>query len=306
MSKKPTDNKGPQSDAQKAAKPKFDPFANPSPELLIARVPAISESHTLVLNKYPVIPNHFIIATKEDKPQTNLLEPGDLAMTYACLRAWRGDHSEANTTHDELFAFFNSGPHSGASQPHRHLQFLPVSDMQVGLSEQDTRTWQPLIQNLTVNSQIRAPFQIDHNSSSPFLALSTTISPSMTQQDLHHRYLTLLRTAKLFSDQPTAEPTAEAIAAAQTTASPSSQHVPLSYNLALTTERMAIAPRRAEGAPIPGLEGGEVALNGTILGGTLMVKERAEWDRLRTTPGALDEVLTVVGYPGLVGEAGRL
>lgn len=30
---------------------------------------------------------------------------------------------------NQLFAFFNSGKHSGASQPHRHIQFLPVEEM---------------------------------------------------------------------------------------------------------------------------------------------------------------------------------
>lgn len=55
-----------------------------------------------------------------------MLEQDDLEATYACLKAWAAG---ADSKHKRLFAFFNSGDHSGASQPHRHLQFLPVERM---------------------------------------------------------------------------------------------------------------------------------------------------------------------------------
>jgi ATP adenylyltransferase len=83
-------------------------------------------SHILVLNKFPVVPNHFILATKIFKEQTNLLERSDLGAAYACLKTYR-DNGE------ELFGFFNSGKASGASQPHRHIQFLPVESMRSGI-----------------------------------------------------------------------------------------------------------------------------------------------------------------------------
>ena len=86
-----------------------------------------------MLNKFPVIPNHFILATKENKRQTHVLEQDDLEATYACLKAWEeGVPSGTGTGRGRLFAFFNSGDYSGASQPHRHLQFLPVNSMHEG------------------------------------------------------------------------------------------------------------------------------------------------------------------------------
>lgn len=260
----------------------------------------------MVLNKYPVIPNHFIIATREDKPQTDLLEPDDLAMTYACLRAWRADSSEPESADSDLFAFFNSGPHSGASQPHRHLQFLPVADMQVGLADASAAAWQPLIQSISTRSRIFQPYQIDHNPRSPFLALSTALTPTMKSSELFDRYITLLRAAFLLTQGSAMDLTAEDLASTQVTDSESSKHVSFSYNLALTSERMAIAPRRSESAPIPGLKDSEVALNGTILGGTLMVKERAEWDKLREGSEALEHVLGAIGYPALKDDGVRL
>lgn len=76
--------------------------------------------------------------------------------------------------------------------------------------------------------------------------------------------------------------------------------LPISYNLALTTSGMAILPRRSEGTMLrrhDGSEIGFVALNGTTLGGTMMVKHREEWDLLRSCPELLDDILTAIGIP---------
>jgi hypothetical protein len=57
---------------------------------------------------------------------------------------------------------------------------------------------------------------------------------------------------------------------------------PISYNLAMTTSGMAILPRRSEGTMLRGDDGsdiGFVALNGTTLGGTMMVRSSAELQR---------------------------
>lgn len=97
LANKPKSNKSP------ASKP-IDPFENPAKGLFITDV---SSDHYLVLNKFPVIPDHFILATKTFKKQTNLLEENDLGAAYDCLDAYR-EHGE------ELFGFFNSGDHSGA------------------------------------------------------------------------------------------------------------------------------------------------------------------------------------------------
>lgn len=73
----------------------------------------------------------------------------------------------------------------------------------------------------------------------------------------------------------------------------------ISYNLALTDRVMVLCPRRAEGATIldaTGVEIGHVALNGTLLGGTLLVKNELEWEALRRDPSILDFILSSVGY----------
>jgi ATP adenylyltransferase len=119
--------KKPEPSKDTTPKKKVDPFEHPPADLFITDVPTANPTHFLVLNKFPVIPNHFILATKANKKQTHVLEQDDLQATYACLKAWQDKDNRCR-----LFAFFNSGDHSGASQPHRHLQFLPVESMHEG------------------------------------------------------------------------------------------------------------------------------------------------------------------------------
>ena len=75
---------------------------------------------------------------------------------------------------------------------------------------------------------------------------------------------------------------------------------PISYNLAMTTSFMAIVPRRREGESLrrhDGSEIGFIALNGTVLAGTLMVKGEEEWEMLKQCKSSLDEILEAVGLP---------
>jgi sulfate adenylyltransferase (ADP) / ATP adenylyltransferase len=302
LGKKPTDDKAP----TPAKKVKFDPFEDPSDELLVARIPASNHKYNLVLNKYPVIPNHFILATKANLPQTDLLDPEDLATTYACLRAWRDDHSSDPTEDNDLFAFFNSGPDSGASQPHRHIQFLPVGDMKHGLTAEDALPWQPLMKDLRVSHPLaaRLPQTLRYDPRLPFLMLNTPLSDSLASPaKLYERYLFLLRAARALSQNPSTAASGDAIdlSSIDITDPPGSKHVNFSYNLALTLKHMAICPRRSETTDIPGLEAGkhQVALNGTVLGGTMMVKHPEEWEALKSMDGTeeLEEMLARIGFP---------
>lgn len=130
LAQKPKATKAPDRDATLT---RHDPFHYPPGALHITD---LGTEHYLVLNKFPVVPLHFILATKAYKPQTHLLECTDLGAIYTCLETYR-------RAGEELFGFFNSGEHSGASQAHRHVQFLPVESMRAGLAEA-AETWQPL------------------------------------------------------------------------------------------------------------------------------------------------------------------
>jgi ATP adenylyltransferase len=76
--------------------------------------------------------------------------------------------------------------------------------------------------------------------------------------------------------------------------------LPISYNFAMTTTGMVMMPRSSEGTMVhreDGSEIGFVALNGTTLGGTMMVKYQEEYDALRKKPELLDTILTAIGIP---------
>lgn len=72
----------------------------------------------------------------------------------------------------------------------------------------------------------------------------------------------------------------------------------ISYNMAMTRNAMVICPRTAEGSAILnryGQEVGKVAFNGTVLGGTALVKSQSEWDALRADPAQLWDILGRIG-----------
>lgn len=70
-----------------------------------------------------------------------------------------------------------------------------------------------------------------------------------------------------------------------------------SYNLAMTSTLMAILPRREESSRIPNVNEGSVAINGTILAGTMMVKAEDEWSRLRQHSEIAQQILRDISFP---------
>ena len=299
LAKKPTPKHDPPS-AQ--PKKKFDPFDNPSKDLLIAEVPGNDPSHILVLNKYPIIPNHFILATKSNKQQTHKLEEDDIRLTYECLKAWDTEQ-EGDEKPGRLFAFFNSGEHSGASQPHRHVQFLPEDDMKGGRAGAG---WSLLADQL-ISEDVRdlelsraSPTQLKL----PFVTFATKLNPkSATASPLHETYTRLYEAALDAVKDYVASGTLSAQLHSTETGD-----LPISYNLAMTTSAMVICPRIREGLTVTRHDGSEldfVALNGTILGGTLMVKNEELWHLLRQDEERLHEVLKVSGIPNLVDDGSK-
>ncbi|KAK7914872.1 histidine triad-like protein [Apiospora marii] len=271
LASKPKPNPPPPGEKKKP----FNPFENPLPSMTVAQLPP---GHVLVLNKFAIVPEHFILATRTVKPQTHVLEADDIAAAYACIRAY---HEDADDAGQELFAFFNSGPHSGASQPHRHIQLLPVAQMRAGLEGADGGSdWSVMADALSSRSS---------EADVPFAVLTDRIASGATAEQLHAAYVRLYKDAvRLLHPDENENVTGEGEAR-------------ISYNLALTRTTMALCPRVAEGATIRSQSGeeevGPVALNGTVLGGTALVKNEAEWDALREDPEKLLGVLSKIGVP---------
>lgn len=112
--------------------PDFNPFLSPDPALTVGPV---GERHVIILNKFPVCDRHLVLARREFEEQLAPLTPDDFNALATVM-------SEAGG-----LGFYNGGAQAGASQRHKHVQWIPsvkgnaslrflVSGLPAGLSEQ--------------------------------------------------------------------------------------------------------------------------------------------------------------------------
>ena len=94
----------------RSAKP-ANPFLPHEPELFVAD---LSPSHFALLNKFNVIPHHLLIITRDFVDQEVLIDALDFEALAACMGEIDG------------LAIYNGGKVAGASQPHKHLQLVPL------------------------------------------------------------------------------------------------------------------------------------------------------------------------------------
>lgn len=99
--------------------PDFNPFLNPDPELLVGD---IGPEHVIILNKFPVCLHHLVIARKEFAEQQTTLELSDFYALASIMSEYGG------------LGFYNGGPAAGASQRHKHVQWLPAKADNASLS----------------------------------------------------------------------------------------------------------------------------------------------------------------------------
>jgi ATP adenylyltransferase len=88
-----------------------NPLMPPEPPLTVGDV---TPTHVGVLNKYPVVAHHLLLVTKASAPQEAALDADDFAAIARCLAEVDG------------LVFYNGGREAGASQPHKHLQLVPL------------------------------------------------------------------------------------------------------------------------------------------------------------------------------------
>jgi sulfate adenylyltransferase (ADP) / ATP adenylyltransferase len=88
-----------------------NPLMPPEPALTVGD---ITPTHVGVLNKFPVVEHHLLVVTKQFVPQEAALDRDDFAAVARCLAAVDG------------LVFYNGGRAAGASQPHKHLQLVPL------------------------------------------------------------------------------------------------------------------------------------------------------------------------------------
>lgn len=87
-----------------------NPFLHPEPALTLGHLPP---HHVVLLNKYPVMARHLLIITDAFEPQEQALNDGDFQALAQVIVANGG------------LGFYNGGEVAGASQRHKHLQWIP-------------------------------------------------------------------------------------------------------------------------------------------------------------------------------------
>lgn len=162
--------------------------------------------------------------------------------------------------------------------------------MRAGL-EGEEESWEPLTDRL-----------MEDQAKIPFTYISAPIPRKVTPKQLHDTYMALYKLACYAVEKYAAQNPGEGMELDRELEKTGG--APISYNLAFTDKMMVILPRRTGGMAVPtGLETpqpqetGLIELNGTVLGGTLLVKDKLEWDALRDNEGGLTSLLERIGIP---------
>ncbi|SEN15155.1 ATP adenylyltransferase family protein [Brachymonas denitrificans] len=99
--------------------PNFNPFLNPDPELTVG---PLGDTHVAILNKFPLSVQHLVLACREFEEQL-------LPLTAADFTALARVMTEAGG-----LGLYNGGTAAGASQRHKHVQWIPSTDDNAGLA----------------------------------------------------------------------------------------------------------------------------------------------------------------------------
>ena len=90
--------------------PNFNPFLNPDPELTVG---PIGTGHVVILNKFPLCDRHLVLARRAFEEQLLPLARSDFAALAEIMIEAGG------------IGLYNGGTAAGASQRHKHMQWMP-------------------------------------------------------------------------------------------------------------------------------------------------------------------------------------
>ncbi|KZT72235.1 hypothetical protein DAEQUDRAFT_755402 [Daedalea quercina L-15889] len=245
---------------------KPDPFAPPYiPGLYLGDIRDEEEGteYVILFNKYAVMRHHILLVTKEFQSQTAPLLPSDLVQTYLFLLA-------AQRAGRRYFAFYNCGDLSGASQPHKHLQLIPVEDDG------------PPVERLARRTKIDYPDRAFALNNLPYANHVRRLPSSLCsatyddlERELSGAFLSLLdlviSTARHDPDYPAGTP---------------------SYNVILTLEHMHLIPRKKENHTLEET-GEQLSVNSLGYAGMLLVKSERELEVVKRT--SIGRILRDVG-----------
>lgn len=228
-----------------------NPFLPYDPDVFVTD---ISPTHVGLLNKYNVLEHHLLIVTREFQHQEALLTRADFEALWTCLIEMNG------------LGFYNGGTAAGASQPHKHLQVVPLPIA----SEGPDVPMAPLLQTVAATGLINTlpglPFI--HAFYPHALSLPNRSSAAVV---LHQYYLDMLDRLGL-----------------TTSGTDDESRGPKPYNLLVTSEWMLLVPRSQEHFD-------SISINALGFAGSLFVRNPRQIQELRRH-GPMN-VLRAVAFP---------
>ncbi len=208
-----------------------NPFLPYDPDLFMTD---ISATHLCLLNKFNVMDHHLLIVTRVFEHQDTLLTLNDFEALWACL------------TEIDGLGFYNSGAVAGASQPHKHLQIVPVPIASEG----------PAIPMEPLMKTIGAEGAIEDIPGLPFVHAFSRHEPAAGSENLHRRYLGMLDLLGLAMVAPGGRPRA-----------------PKPYNLLVTRAWMLLVPRSREHFD-------SISVNALGFAGSLFVRDGEQMEKI--------------------------
>ncbi|CCD25779.1 bifunctional AP-4-A phosphorylase/ADP sulfurylase NDAI_0F04610 [Naumovozyma dairenensis CBS 421] len=265
----------------------IDPFINPNPDVVISDDLNNDGDYQLLLNKFPIIPEHSILTTKEFQSQTSALTPKDLLTTYQLLCKLDADDEDEEEFTSRHLAFYNSGAHSGSSQDHKHLQIVELPSKLIPFQQSLCNGKEHFLP--TFNSE---PLQDDKISFAHFVLPLPESSEDVNEDLLAMCYISLLqRTLTFFQDWTNERP-----------------NLSKSYNVLLTKNWICLIPRSNATAEIKQTpeDSEEIDLKLSInsLGyvGMILTKDEKEFNQIVSNPQIVDELLLSCGFPNTFGQ----
>jgi ATP adenylyltransferase len=214
-----------------------NPFLPPEKDLTIGDV---SDNHIAVLNKFNVVDHHLLVVTRRFEDQETLLTLRDFEALWFCLAEF------------DCLTFYNGGRDAGASQQHKHLQFVPLPLAPGGPAV----PIEPLINRSN-----------DHDGTVPdfsFLHAFQRLGPDLVHAPAHAAQITFDYYAALLKKVGMTTPAAGALIR---------QDRP--YCFLMTRSWMFLIPRTKEFFE-------DISLNSLAFVGSFFVRNETQLDRLRS------------------------
>jgi sulfate adenylyltransferase (ADP) / ATP adenylyltransferase len=238
------------SEAQAREASAVNPFLPPDPALTIGD---ITSTHTAVLNKYPVVQRHLLLVTKQFAAQEELLDATDFDAF-----AWTLAETDG-------LALYNCGRDAGASQPHKHLQLVPLP---LGHAAWDV-PMEALFDTWSAGGGVLQLLRVPFRHAFALLEPKLFNDPARAAVRMHELYAALLEHIIGFDDAA------------------NDPHRTAPYNLLLTQRWMFAIPRARERFD-------SISIGALSFAGSIFVRNEAEMARLREA-GPMNVLKAVVG-----------